>query len=637
MRFCTARTNTEIPPPPDKNFRLRAKHGACFIVPVRKIVFALAAMSTFSFPSPDSYGQDLSAQQNVPSVQNQTSANGELLNLITLADLTLYKNPRDVAQTAKRLLSKTDIITDDKLRTSVRLSLAEISAEPEKFPEIRARHFKKISSRFTDIADEARKNKNYKTALNSAQIATKADPRNLRARLILAALVDAYGGDTPTALKLMHAGLKFIDLDADVTPDYFAKYFEMLFSLQQDYVLSEQAKKILKNPNVPAKTRKLVALAGAFALYNRGQYDESLDIIARERLDDQQHGNADAVHGRILKARNLFASGKRSEAVSLLDSSISQFPAEKRELIYNQLSRFFSESNNFEGVLDVASRQIEENPATLAPRLSRLFAYKKLGKAAEFDAELTAIFELFSTSQSALVALANFAAEQGMPELALRCMDTARTHHFEAPLFVAAAVESLVAANRPADAIDAYVQATSADPKVFEEFQSVISAVLASAYAEAAKAESDPEKAEPLRAHCELLLGQFLENPSARPENQLAVIRHFRRIGRDDIANRVATAALKKFPWHSQIRADWLSLQLATPESLARLNVPAEIRTLAGMRRPEAKIWREVLAWLDSAGTTTASDGGWGAPLNACTLSPAERAELRALVAPLSQ
>lgn len=593
-------------------------------------------MSTFSFPSPESYGQDLSAAPSVPAGQTQTSANGELLNLITLADLTLYKNPRDVAAAAKRLLEKTDIIADDKLRMSVRLSLAEASAEPERFPEIRARHFKKISARFTDIADEARKNKNYKTALNSAQIAAKADPRNLRARLILASLVDAYGGDTPTALKLMHAGLKFIDLDSDITADYFAKYFEMLFSLQQDYVLSEQAMKILKSPKVPAKTRQLVALAGAFALYNRGYYPESLNIIDRENLDTPQAGNSDAVHGRILKARNLFASGQRADAIDLLNASISQFPAEKRELIYNQLSRFFSESANYEGVLDVATRQIEENPAVLSPRLSRLFAYKKLGKAAEFDSELAAIFELFSTSQSALVALANFAAEQGMPELALRCMNTARTHHFEAPLFVAAAVESLVAANRPAEAIEAYVQATSADPKVFEEFQSVISAVLASAYAEAAKAESDPEKSEPLRAHCELLLSQFLENTATRPENQLAVIRHFRRIGRDDIANRVATAALKKFPWHSQIRADWLSIQLAIPESLAQINVPAEIRTLAEMRRPENKIWREILTWIDSSDANTVS-GGWSAPGGAGTLSPEARAKLRALVAPLSQ
>lgn len=594
-------------------------------------------MSTFSFPTPESYGQDLSSTQNIPANAAHASANGELLNLITLADLTLYRNPRDVAAAATRLLEKTDIITDDKLRTSVRLSLAEISAEPEKFPEIRARHFNKISLRFTEIADEARKNKNYKTALNSAQIAAKANPRNMKARLILASLVDAYGGDTPTALKLMHAGLKFIDLDAEITPDYFSKYFEMLFALQQDFVLSEQATKILKNPNVPAKTRKLVALAGAFALYNRGKYEDSLAVIRQERLDDPQAANDDAIHGRILKARNLFASGRRDEAVELLDDSLSRFPAEKRELIYNQLTRFFSETENYEGVLDIARRYSEENPGALSPRLSRLFAYKKLGNTEAFDSELAAIFEQYSTSQSALVALANFAAEQGLPELALRCMNTARMHHFETPLFVAAAVESLVAANRPAEAIDAYVQATGIDPKVFEEFQSVISAILASAYAEAAKLESDPAKAEPLRNHCELLMNQFLENTSARSENQLAVIRHFRRIGRNDIANRVATAALKKFPWHSQIRADWLSLQLALPESLARLNVPAEIRTLAEMRRPEPGIWKEVLAWLDATENSAVADGGWSAPINAGTLSPTERSKLRALVAPLSQ
>lgn len=593
-------------------------------------------MSTFSFPSPESYGQSLSARAAVPAAaQAEPSANGELLNLITLADLTLYKNPRDVSAAAKRLLSKTDIIEDEKLRTSVRLSLAEAAAEPENFPEIRARHFQKISLRFTDIADEARKNKNYKAALNSAQIAAKADPKNSRARLILASLIDACG-DSPTALRLMHAGLKFIDLDAPVTPAYFSKYFELLAELQQDYVAADQAEKILKNANVPEDARRISALAGAFAFYNRGQYEKALALIARERLDEN-------AQGRILKARCIFASGRREEAAKLLADSIPQFPAEKREPFFNQLSRFYSETGDFNAVLDVAKRQLEENPDVLGPRLRRLFAYKKLGDDAAFNAELEAIFAQFSMSQTALVALANFAAEQGLPDIALRCMSTARERCYEMPLFVAAAVESLVSANRPAEAIEAYVQATGAEPKLFEEIRSVVSAVLASAYAEAAAQETDPEKSSAYAAQSELLLNQFLEDKNIRPENHLAAIRHFRRIGRNDIANRIATAALKAFPWHSQIRADWISLQLALPESLTRLNVPAEIRTLAEMRRPDPAIWKEILAWLNaSAGTTSASlavsdADGWGAPTGSGTLSAADRESLIRLVAPLAR
>lgn len=585
-------------------------------------------MSTFSFPAPETYGQSLPTARAVPAAASaEVSENGELFNLITLAELTLYKNPKDVAAAAERLLGKTDIITDEQLRTSVRLALAEASAEPENFPQIRSRLFKKISLRFTDIADEARKHKNYKAALNAAQIAAKADPKNLRARLILAILVDA-GGDPATALKLMHAGLKFIDLDAPVTASYFSKYFEMLSALQQDFVASDQAQKILKNPTVPAQTRRLVALAGAFALYNRGLYGESLDLIARERVDD-------SVQGRILKARNLFAAGKRAEAAALLEESIRQFPAEKREPIFNQLSRFSSETGDYRNVLDVARRQLEENPDVLGPRLRRLFAYEQLGDGEAFDAELESIFAQFSGSQSALVALSNFAAEQGLPDLALRCMNTARSRNFDTALFVAATVEALVAAERPTDAISVYMQVSGANPHAFEGFETALSAVLASAYAEAAKRESDPAKAEPLRAHSELLLNQFLDDGAASPENFLAVIRHFRRIGRDDIAGKVATAALKKFPWHSQIRADWISLQLAEPEALARISVPAEVRTLAQMRRPNPSVWKEVLAWLDA--TEEASDDGWSAAPAAAGVSAEERDALRALVAPLAQ
>lgn len=600
-----------------------------FIVPVKKILFALVAMSTFSFPSPDSYGQNLPAATGTPAAS--ASENGELLNLITLADLTLYKNARDVGAAAQRLLEKTDIIADPKLKTSVRLSLAEITAEPENFPKIRAAHFKKISVRFTEIADEARKNKNYKAALNAAQIAAKADPTNSRARLILSALIDAYGGDTATAIKLMHAGLKFIDLDAPITKDYFAKYFEMLTELQQDYIVADQAQKILKKTGIPAETRKLVALAGAFGLYNRGDYAESLTLI-------EQEGLAENVQGRILKARNIFASGDTERAISLLEESIAQFPAEKREPLFNQLSRFFSETDRYEGVLDVAKRQLQENADVLGPRLRRLFAYQKLGNTDAFDAEVKLIFEQFSSSQSALVALANFAAEQGLPDLAVQCLRTAQVRSFETGLFVATAVEALVAANRPEEAINAYIQVTDANPNVFDDFKTIISAVLASAYAEAAKQERNIEKSEQLRAHSAVLLNQYLEDKSVRPENQIAVIRHFRRIGRNDLANKVAAAALRAFPWHSQVRAEWISLQLASPESLSQINVPAEIRTLAEMRRPNPTIWKEILAWLDStANSGNLSAGGWGAPLNAGGISADERTKLRALVAPLAR
>jgi len=589
-------------------------------------------MTPISFFNPTAYGQPQPAPNAPAAVPAGASANGEMFNLVTLADLTLYKNPRDVATAAKKLLEKTDLITDEKLRTSVRLALAQASAEPEKFPEIRVRHFKQISLRFTEIADEARKNKNYRAALNAAQIAAKADPKNLRARLILAALVDAYGNDTATAIKLMHAGLKFIDLDAPVTAAYFSKYFELLSAMQQDNVAADQAQKILKSSAVPAETRKLVAIAGAFALYNRGDYAEALDLIARERIDD-------SVQGRILKARCIFAAGKPDEAVDLLEKSLAEFPADKREPIFNQLSRFFSERGNFSAVLDVAKRQLEENPDVLGPRLRRLFAYDKLGDKAAFSSELESIFEQFSMSQGALVALANFSAEQGLPEIAQRCLSLAQERHFEPALFAAALIESLVVANRPADAIAIYVQATGTDPKIFDEFDTVIPAVLASAYAEVAANETDPKKAEAMRAHSELLLNQFLENNAVRPENELAAARHFRRIGRLDLAGKIATAALKKFPWHSQLRADWISVQLATPGALAQLNLPAEIRVLAEMRRPDPAIWKEILVWLDSQKTanTISSSGGWGTAPETSQISPQDALALRAIVEPLAR
>lgn len=569
-------------------------------------------MASFVFPHPDFYGQHVPAQPApAGGAARNPAAGGDFVNLLLLADLALYDKPDDVRDRAGTLIERAEKIDDPALRRIVLFSLSKVVNAPENVAAVRREHLARVGAHFHELAAAARKGNRDADALAAVQIALKCDPANTEARLLFASLIEPKA-----ALQTLHYGIKFLDLKSELAPAYFNRYFGALADLQQDRIAAKQALALLGSGTLPPAVRTVVANHAAMALFWIGDCADALRILDEEKLSETQQG-------LILKARCLFETRRTREAVALLSEKVNAFPAAKRDVILSQIARFQLSTGDVAAALDTTNRRISENPSAPQPYLQRLLLLERLGRTESRDAEIAAAFDAFSSQQSALLTLANFAAETGVPAVAETCVERASEKRFPPNVFVSALIEAFVTAGEPEKAILAYQNISKNSPKALEGCEAANSAILAAAYALAAKKNPDAASARTQAGHADLLLGQFLADASLSPENFAAVTQLFERVGETGLALRVAQAGLGAFPWHSQLRANVISLRIrlgAIDGNADRTPLAKEIRVLAAMRRPSPEIWSEIARWLDSGGTT---------------LPPQEIAALKKLVAPL--
>lgn len=560
--------------------------------PVNKIISLTAAVALLSFvlPNPHSRGQTLPEQPNAASPETPGNAGiGGFLNILFLSEPALCKSPEEIAACAQRLLDgETDKVSDPVLRRKCVFALAKIAENPEKLEEIRAEHLRDLGEHFTETAITAREGKRLEDALAASQIALKCDPANIKARLLFASLIEPK-----KALQTLHYGIKFLKLDSELAPVYFNRYFDTLADLQQDRIAAKQASSLLKM-ELPGEVHRAVANHAAISFFWIGDYERSLQILEEENIADTQQG-------MILKSRCLFELGEISAAVKLLENGLSAFPPEKRDVILSQLSHYHQQLGDWSAALKTADRRIAENPDSATPFLQRLFLYHKTGDKKRFQEELESIFENFSSSQTALLSLANLAAETGRPDIADRCMRRAVEQNIAPGMFVAAEIEAVLTSGDAGKAILDYAEISKANPKLFDAYEKALTVILAAAYARAGTdAETDEEKTR-LREHSQALLSQYLAEPGLTPEEFLSAIGLMRRIKEFESAQKLSEAALAAFPWHSQLRAETISLRIKlnlTEGSADRTALDREIQVLTQMRRPNPKIWQEISDWL---------------------------------------
>ncbi|MCD8298912.1 MAG: hypothetical protein LUD39_04040 [Opitutae bacterium] len=559
-------------------------------------------MLPFIFPRPDSYGQNVPAQPVPEQAAKATpAAAGDFVNTLILADIALYKRSDDIKKCAARILERAEKINDETLRQITISSLQQIIAEPENAEKIRREHLKKVGEYFAATAFAAHDAKRNEDALAAVQIALRCDPANARARLLFANLIE------PTAaLQTLHYGIKFLDLNSEIAPVYFNRYFDALSNLQQDKIAAKQALALLAEKSLPAPVHAAVASHAAMSLFWIGDYAGALKVLDGEKISDSQQG-------LILKSRCMFELGQRDAAIALLSGSVNKFPPEKRDVILSQLSHFMQNLGDISGALKIADRRVQENPTSPTPYLQRLYLFRKNGEKENFNSELEQIFTVFPSSQTALATLANFAAESGEPAIAKRCVRCAAEHQFGTGIFTAAYIEALVTANDPDTAIQSYIEISKNYPKTFEGIETPVNAILAAAYTRIATPEFTPdeETRKTLLNHAGLLLAQYLEDKTLTPENFISATNLFKRIGADETALKIAEAGLKSFPWHSQIRANAISMRIKLniiSGSATRAPLAKEIRALAIMRRPAPEIWQEIAAWLATTNSLSAED-----------------------------
>jgi len=514
---------------------------------------------------------------------------------ILLAGLPGLKEKEAILSYARKTYIKADLIKDPVLLQMIRLALAKIEDQPDKAAFLRQEHLNKLADYFTKLAMEAQDAGRQADVLRFAEVAVRCNPANAKSKLFYANFLHSIQGRTDDAIQTLRYGLEFLAIDDPLTKDYMERYFQLLQARERDQEVIDQGLKLLRDgkqlaPNV----KESLSLAVATSLYWTGRYPDAVAMVAGNGLDNQPSG-------LLLKARALFEGGKTQESINLLEAKTSAFKGQARDAVLSQLARFHILLGKSKFALNVTQERISADEKAPFPHIQKLQLLDRLGLKEDFDKELRLIFGNYSGNSSAMIALANFAAEKGYSDLTGAVATSAINNSLERAPFAALHLEALLNGPDPNQVIIQYQQVVAADRAFFKSNEPVVQALLGIAYHARPKKDAVITK----RDHDigDRYIAEFLKAKDLGPEAYRSVGRHLRSIRATDSAVRVLEAGVLAYPRHSQLHADFIGARILAGQTVeygTRKSVADELDLLLSMRRPSPAIWQDAIAWLHS-------------------------------------
>ncbi len=530
-----------------------------------------------------------------PSNTDNSSKESVDAEIVLLAGLPLTKGAEAARSYARQTYVKSDLIQDDVLRQAVRTALAKIEDQPENAGILREEHLVVVGDYFFNQALEAQKANKIEESRRLAQIASRISPRNNKSKLLLANILHSNYGQTDQAIETLFNGLEFLNANDPLGRDYLERYFQLLQLRERDNEVIEQSLKILQtSKDLPSNTKQTVSLAAATSLYWVGRYPESVNIININGLDNQ-------ANGLLLKSRALFDGGKTAEAVALLEARTSQFSGTTKDALYSQQARFQLLLGKAKVALTVTNERIALDEKAPFPHLMRLQLLDRLELKDDYDKELQLIAERFADNSSAMLALANFAAERGFDGLTASLADAATSRGFDRATFVALHLEALLNAKRPEQAIAMFESLNAADRNLFNSNLPVVRALVGIAYH--ARIKKDEAATKNDRMIGDRYLQELIKANNIGPEAYRSVGRKLKDARATETAVRILETGVRLFPRYSQLRAEYIGARILAGQTDSygtRKSIADELEELLSMRRPSPLIWHEALAWLRS-------------------------------------
>lgn len=367
-------------------------------------------------------------------------------------------------------------------------------------------------------------------------------------------------------------------------PAYLKPLFTLLFQQEDDTRIETLCRQLLPPRPVPDARNRIIAFAGASAYYNRGDYDQADALLNSYQLDGEE--------GWLLRARINWARGYRELAVALLKDDIAHFP--ESDELYVQLIRYCRKLGR-DGEARAYSLMREfANPVSPAPHLGRLYAAQRQGDTAAASAEIDALFRDFPGNASVLLALGDFAADNGDPTLARRVWDACTAHHlrWEEPALMT--VEALTAARQYQSALDLTQKLLRENPGLARRDRAVFDGLQAVALDGLGR---DDEA----RLH----LAQLLDQADAPVAGLLAISRRLLALGARDQARAVLAQVVKTDTRNQAALTELVKLDLAT----GRLtDLPANLSALLALRRPDPAVLRAARDTLEKDATLAPAD-----------------------------
>ncbi len=407
-------------------------------------------------------------------------------------------------------------------------------------------------------AKELIKEREWSKAIAHLTSGVNASPANKEGRLMLAEFT-LYAFKRPDRTELLLGeGLRFFENDKE----YLQTYLHFLLQQQRDRKAIEICDKLLaKNPDDPA-VRRVLSSGLATALTFQGDFERAEDVIQKFELEK-------TVEGTLLQARVQWDRGRKDAAITYLQDRLQDFS--NTDVLYASLVRYYRESGNLDKARQYTIMRAVQNPLNVNPRIEMLYTLGP-GQEERRNREAISILQQFGQDQAALLALANYATDQGMIELSRRVYERAVENQFDIAPFSLLLIESHITSKDYAGAISYIEELSKEKPSWLENHLSVFESLRAVAY----YGQGNKDMAN-------LYLTQFLKAKNARAETLMAISNRFARLGGHEQSRRLLVTAFENNPENQAALTALIRTDLLLGNSA---NLEKYLNRLMEMRRP---------------------------------------------------
>jgi Flp pilus assembly protein TadD len=416
------------------------------------------------------------------------------------------------------------------------------------------------------------KKQNYREAFDGLRLGLIKSPANKEGRLLLAQFYARWKRPDLSRTTLLD-GFTYHKEDSE----YLKTLFAFLLQQQEDKQVLKFYQELLGNNEAVTPRNQLVALAAASSCYFRGNFDEAETILRRYQVDSSRDG-------RLLLARINWDRGAKDLALDQVKKLATERPDDGE--IYALTITYLRDLGRDNEARRESFVRTLANPRNARARIDLLYAYQKEGEIALLSSNIEEIYRDFSNDLSALLALADFAANTGNTQLARRIYDHTKANNLNWDGAALMTVEACIVAKQYQSALELVRDLLKENPEWAKRFYAVFNGLQSIAHYGLGDAEAG-----------QLFLNNFLKQDNVRADNLIAVSQRLISVGAKAQARKVLeqatqTDALNQAALTLLVQLD---LELNNTAPLA-----ANVRKLLTMRKPSQAVLRAAFAELSS-------------------------------------
>ena len=416
------------------------------------------------------------------------------------------------------------------------------------------------------------KKQNYRQAFGGLRLGLIKSPANKEGRMLLAQFYALWKRPDLSRTTLLD-GFTYHKED----PEYLKTLFAFLLQQQEDKQVLKFYHELLGNNEALTPRNQLVALAAASSCYFRGNYDEAETILPLYQVDSSRDG-------RLLLARINWDRGAREFALEQVKALANERPEDAE--IYSLTINYLRDLGRDDEARRESFVRTLANPLNARARIDLLYAYQKEGDTASLRTNVEEIYRDFSNEPSALLALADFAANTGDPLLARRIYDHTRTNNLNWDGAALMTVEACIVAKQYQSALELVRDLLKENPEWGKRFYAVFNGLQSIAHYGLGDAEAG-----------QLFLNNFLKQDNVRADNLIAVSKRLLSVGAKTQARKVLEQAVQADALNQAALTSLVQLDLELNNTAP---LAANVRKLLTMRKPSQAVLRAAFAELGS-------------------------------------